>query len=530
MAWKTNKAAELKAKLDVLKADLYGPWGADKNMRNYKRGSSRYINAKAKFDELKPQYDAFLKEYKALTKAETKKTEKESAAKNTADTIKKAKEDITKADENIQRAADLGDSVLYDAAQTAREKAAGILTTNKIDVPFAPVVKTPDNSTFKPADPTIINSNKADGATPGKYDAYVLNPDGTVMAGNKQQYIVTIKNPKTGEPTQQPFDDPIKAREAFVKEYYSGPGDAEKLKAQLKAKGFINDKDIAAGVWYQGVDNFIKQYTTHAVSQVKMGESVDSDAISSYFNTVKNTGTGSTKTYKVITTRGDAKKDLDAYLTDLIGRPSTLQEQEDYYNQLHKAENSSIQTVTDGVTTGQTLPDADRLLIAANVAKKTLKGLDVNEILSSKNGSQVAADITNVQKLASKYGIPMDAVKALGYVRSGLGTKDALVKQEERLRQLSIQLHPYLKDHLVAGGNVKDVADVYASAKLQKLGVAVPDSTADASVMAAVRQGKTIDQYNQELQADPLWRKSDEAHQSATQFANTILSAFGFGG
>ena len=138
MAWKTNKVAELKAKLDVLKADLYGPWGADTNMRQYKRGSSRYINAKAKFDELKPQYDALLEQYNTLTAAENTRIEKETADKKTADDIKKAKEDITKADENIQRAADLGDSALYDEAQTAREKAAGVLTTNKAAVPPAP--------------------------------------------------------------------------------------------------------------------------------------------------------------------------------------------------------------------------------------------------------------------------------------------------------------------------------------------------------------------------------------------------------
>ena len=197
---------------------------------------------------------------------------------------------------------------------------------------------------------------------------------------------------------------------------------------------------------------------------------------------------------------------------------------------LNKAENESTQTTTDGTTVGRVLQDSDRLLIAASVAKKSLKGMDIEELLSSKKGSQAAVDITEVQKLASRYGIPMDAVKALSYVRAGLGTKDARIKQEERLRQLSIQLHPYLKDHLMAGGTVKDVADVYATAKFQKLGVNIPDSTADESVMAAVRQGKTIDQYNQELQADPLWRKSDEARNVATQFANTILSSFGFGG
>ena len=536
MAWKTNKAAELKAKLDVLKADLYGPWGADKNMRNYKIGSSRYIDAKAKFDELKPQYDAVLKEYKALTKAETKKTEKESAAKNTADIIKKAKEDITKADSNIKRAADLGDSKLYDEAQAAREKAAGVLTTNKVDVPFAPVVKTPDNSTFKPTDPTTINANKADGTAPNPYDKYVLNADGTVVAagtGGTRQYLVTLKNPKTGKVEQTPFGTVVDARNAFLKEYYSKPGDIERLKKELRAKNLINDNDLAQDLWYKGVDDFIVQYTTHAVSQVKYGEAKDSDPILSYFSTVKNLngiGSNTPKVYKNITTRGDAKRELDAYLTDLIGRPSTLQEQEDYYTQLHHAESTSVQTVSDGTTTGRLLPDADRMLIAANVAKKALKGTDIDKILASKKGSQVAVDVTNLQKLATDYGVPMNAVEALKYIRAGLGTADTLKKQEERIRQLSMTIHPYLKDHIAAGGTVKDVTDVFALAKTNKLGTVVPDSTKDKDVMDAVAKGMNVNDFNVQLQGKPEWRLTPEAHNVAADFTSTILRSFGFGG
>ena len=527
-----ENAKSLGKKLARLKTDLYGPWGHATNMKNYKPESSRYQRAKREFDKLKPQYDALLKQVNEAKAAEKAERDKESSAKRTADAIKDAREDIKKADTKLELADDLGDSKLYDEAMALREKAANVLTTNKIAIPAEPAVRVPKGSKFKPQEPIEVEANKI-GKDSGPYDKYVLNPDGTVMSGESPQFLVTLKNPKTGQPSQQPFPTLVKAREAFIKEYYSAPGDAEKLKAQLKAQGWINDKDIADGTWYTGIDDFITQYTTHAITQVKYGGAKDSDTISSYFNSFKKAGTGSgtsSKTYKVITKRSDAKKDLDAYLIDLIGRSSTLEEQEEYFNKLNKAENESTQTTINGTTTGQVLQDADRLLIAAGVAKKSLKGMDIEELLSSKKGSQVAASITEIQKLASRYGIPMDSVKALSYVRAGLGTKDALVKQEERLRQLSIQMHPYLKDHLMAGGTVKDVADVYASAKLSKLGVVVPDSTADTSIMAAVRQGKTIDQYNQELQADPLWRRSDEARNTATQFANTILSSFGFGG
>jgi hypothetical protein len=518
-----------KRRLSELENRLYGVWGHAKTMKNYKSDTARYQYAKREFDKLKPEYDALVKKVKEEEAERKKKRDEESAAKKTADTIKDAKDDIKKADNKLQLASDLGDAKLYDEAKALREKATKVLSENKVGIPAEPLVTTPTGSKFKPQEPTEIEAEKADEGS-GKYDKYVLNPDGVVMGEGRQQYLVTIKNPKTGEPRQKPFISPVEAREAFIKEYYSGPGDAEKLKAQLKAKGFIDDIDIADGTWYTGIDDFILGYTRHAISQVKYGGAENSDTISSYFNTVKNMGDSSSTTYKVITKRSDAKKDLDGYLIDLIGRPSTLEEQENYFNQLNKAENESTRTDTDGTTVGRVLQDSDRLLIAASVAKKSLKGMDIEEILSSKKGSQVAMDITEVQKLASRYGIPMDAVKALSYVRAGLGTKDARVKQEERLRQLSIQMHPYLKDHLMAGGTVKDVADVYATAKFQKLGVVVPDSTADTSVMAAVRQGKTIDQYNQELQADPLWRKSAEARNTATQFANTILSSFGFGG
>lgn len=524
-----NTASNLEKKLQVLETELYGPWGHATNMKNYKPDSSRYQRAKREFDRLKPEYDALLQKVEAVKEEEKKKEKKESAAKKTADAIKDAQDDIKRAEARLKLADDLDDADMYDKAMESREAAAKVLTENKINIPAEPMVKPPTGSKFKPQEPITIDGKKADGST-DKYEKFVLNPDGSVRSGDYPQYLVTIKNPKTGEPRQQPFNSSTKAREAFIKEYYSAPGAVEKLKAQLKAKGFINDTDIADSTWYTGIDDFISQYTRHAIEQVKYGGAENSDSISSYFNTVKNMGDSSSKTYKVITKRSDAKKDLDVYLTDLIGRPSTPKEEEEYFTKLNKAENQSTRIDTDGTTVGRVLQDTDRLLIAADVARKSLKGMDVEELLSSNKGSQAAIGITNIRKLASRYGVPMDSAKALKYVRAGLGTKDSLEKQEERLRQLSMTIHPYLKDHIAAGGDYKDVADVYGAAKSQKFGIVIPDSSQDKDVAEAIAAGMSVGDFNMKLQSKPQWRETPEARNVATEFANTILSGFGFGG
>lgn len=523
-----QKLRLLEKELSVLETSLYGPWGTAAVMKNRSRDSERYKSAKKKFDEDIVKYNRVKEQVNTLTAKENEKAEKDSAAKKTEDKIKSAKERLTKADSKIKLASDLQDSAMYDEALTEREDAASVLTNNNEIVPPAPKTTVPANSNYKPKEREVANEPID---SKEKYADYTINTDGTVTGpGAKPQYLVTIKNPETGNQMQKPYTDIVDARNAFVKEYYSGPNGAEQLKADLKAKGFITDEMLRTSSWYEGIDDFIRQYTIHAITQVKYGQAENSDEIASYLKTVSgDTGKGP-KTTRILTTRGDAKKDLDKYLMDLIGRGSTLEEQEDYFLALNKAQNESTMTTQDGNTTGRYLQDSDRLLLVAKVAKKALKGSNINEILSSKKGSQVAVDITEMQRLASDYGIPMNAVEAMKYVRAGLGQTDTLKKQEERLRQLSMTVHPYLKEHLTAGGTVKDVADYYAQTKTQKLGVVVPDSTADKDVMAALRSGKTIDQFGQEMQGRPEWRFSDEARQSATQFANTILSSFGFGG
>ena len=123
----------------------------------------------------------------------------------------------------------------------------------------------------------------------------------------------------------------------------------------------------------------------------------------------------------------------------------------------------------------------------------------------------------------------MTPAEALKRVADGIGQKNYAAKQQERLRQLSMTLHPYLKEHIAAGGTVEEVANSYAYTKSSKLGITVPTSTKDKDIMNAIASGKTLADFDRELQADPLWRKTDEARKLSADFTSTMLKTFGLG-
>jgi hypothetical protein len=139
-------------------------------------------------------------------------------------------------------------------------------------------------------------------------------------------------------------------------------------------------------------------------------------------------------------------------------------------------------------------------------------------------------DITDLQSYASSYGIEISAAEALKYVVAGLGQTDYLKKQQERIRQLGITLHPNLKGHIEAGGTVADVADQYAIAKSRKLGVTIKTSTLDKDVMKAVANGTLISDFEREMQGKDEWKYTEEAANMATGFTNTFLKSFGLVG
>jgi hypothetical protein len=320
-----------------------------------------------------------------------------------------------------------------------------------------------------------------------------------------------------------------KAIELFLKGY-QGPGQLDALKKKLVSSGYIKSSQLNGTAWLDGLVDMLSAYSGDYLQKIKFEGATDVPGID-VFMSQKRAGSDAGGTpYRVITTRGDAKKLLNNYLNDLIGSPATAEEQSAFYAELNKAENKATVTTVGGTTTGSVLQDSDRLIIATKIARKRLRGTNVDELLGSNIGSTVASDIASIQRYAAQYGIQMTAAEALKRVADGIGQKDYTAKQQERLRLMAKQLHPKLASHIDAGGTVKDIADEYAYAKSRKLGVPVPMSTTDADVMNAVNSGMSVSDFNIAMQQKPEWRMTEEARGIADNFTNTMLKTFGLVG
>ena len=321
------------------------------------------------------------------------------------------------------------------------------------------------------------------------------------------------------------------ARQKYI-DSYAKSGGIQTLRKSLLNSGYMSQRAFDQNVdFIPYLDEAIRQSTIANVQSYVYEGKTEFTPLTSYL-TAKDTGAGSGKptTYKVITTRGEARAQLNSYFNDLKGSNASEAEQDAYYNKLHTAENKATMVSNNGTQTGSVLEDADRLMLAVEVGRKSLAGTDVDALLKAPKGSRVAVDISKLQALASQYAIDMPATEALKYVIAGLGQKDYLEKQAERLKQVAIQLHPALKEHLLAGGTVEDIANQYANAKARKLGVVIKTPTQDKDVMDAVTKGETLGDFNIRMQSKPEWKLTPEAHETGADFANTILQSFGFMG
>jgi hypothetical protein len=509
-----SQLATLLKELKEARGKLFNKGNPGYNMQKYKTDSIEYQRAKAAYDKLYPAFQTKETELNAqITKIkqsiETLKGE-ETTAKTNAGRDKK----IQDAETELKVAKDLKDTARITAAEESLN-----------------ALRNPE------ATPTGGESRDVLGVTGiDRYPNYTYQNDGSVVGKDGvRQYIVTLPTPnrRPGGPadtTQQPFDTPTKARDAFIKSYYGSDDKINQLKTQLLQSNWIKQSQLADGSWVKGLDDFIADYTAHVVREDKYGDAKDSISISDYLAQKKPAGESSVKTYRTYTTRGEAKRMFDEYMINLIGGPGTPEQNKEFFDSLHQAENKAVSTVSNGTQTGSNLDDADRVLIAAKVAKKALKGTNIESILKSKTSSQAAVDIADLQKTAADYGIPLDAATALGYVAQGLGTKDYITKQKERLRLNAIQLYPTFKTHFEAGGTLKDVTDVYAYARQKKLGVVIKDSTKDKRVMDAALKGMSLAEFDRDMQGEPEWGLTPEAGDMGADFTQTILRAFGFGG
>ena len=521
---KTNAAIKERQAAEAGMAFARSKYGGD---------SKEFARAKARYDIAKPAAEA------ADTARLARKKEIDDAAtaeKNKKDTAKKttsAKADVTVLEYQLQQARDKGDATAVAALEaklkTAKDTVAGVKT----------VVGSDDDVKDGPEE--VVNN---------KFKDYTVNSSGAVTnSKGNATYFLSIKN-ADGSSTMQEYTSIVQARDAFLK-LYSSPGALNGLKQKLRAGNWITAKQLANNEWLSGLDSMIAKYTYDAVSAVKYGGSKEAPLIDTWFNSAKGGGgSGTTSkggTFKDtdldLTTVGDAYKEINDYMIDAVGREATQEEKDIYYKDINAREKkSAISTVavrdatgkiTSSTRTGDFVTAEERLNSKNAVVIKALEGTDAGELLKSAKGSQVAVQIAALQKAGADYGQPLTAGEALKYVIAGGTQKDALAKQTERIRLNSMTVYGNLKDHIRDGGTVKDIADQYALIKARKLGIPLTDAFNDKDVQAALTKDgglMSTAEFSRQMQANPLWRQTEEARNTASDFANTILKSFGFMG
>jgi hypothetical protein len=461
-------------------------YGEDsKEYRNVKKAfdakQKEHTAAKADFDKVKQEIDDY----------EGKKQRQEQRKKD----AEKATTDITTLEAQRDAALRRNDTAGAQAAQEKIDALKPKTEPKKADTP------PPANAANPYADPAV----------------YTLTANGVSYKGI-QTYLVTVPDAAQGQITTG-YTSIAQARAAYVKAYASTPEQVAALKKQLVASGYATNADINSDTWYTKLDDAIVGYTTHTVQTAQFNGAKQPD-LPTEFLKIKRTGAGNGSSGIQHTTRGTAKQAIDAYANDFLGRSATPEEADAYYKDLIKAE-------TAGGTSG--VVSAEVTMIAANTLRKSLKGTNVDDLLKNASGSAVATDISDLQQTAAKYGVAMTAADALKYVAAGFGQKDYLAKQEERIKQTAIALHPQLKDHFLAGGTYKDIADQYKYAKQSKLGVVIDNSANDNDIADAIAKGMSITDFKTALQSKPEWRKSPEAHDMVNSFINNIAQTWGLG-
>ena len=464
--------------------------------------SPEYKKVKAEFDKVQAEYEAALEAAKTMRSDIEQQEEANAEQKNAK---KKAQTDSENVNLLITQRDSLKRQNKMDEAKAKQAEIDAILR--------------PKSEAEKDALGDIALESD-------KFSEYTVTDGIVTVEGGGQVVFVDVVDGK-GKVTPTAYKSKAQARGEFLKNYATKDA-LQKLQSGLLAANYIKQADIVNGNWINGLDDMLIARSAKIVSDVKYGLGTVTTA-EDFLKTKKGSGTGGPEVYRSLSTRGDARQQINDYLMDLTGSGASDEEYEAYYKLLNAEEKRQTMTSSGGTTTGDVMTDAERLVIAAKVARNRLKNTDVDALLSASKGSQVAMDISALQELAADYGIDMTAAEALKQVTIGIGQKNYLEKQQERLKLIAKKMHPGLADHIDAGGTVLDIANTYARAKFNKLGTVVKAPTKDKDVMDAVANGKSMAQFEKEMQANPLWRFTDEAREISSDFLSTIGKMWGRG-
>lgn len=489
-------------------------WGPAGELKRLEPGSPRYEAALKKYKQLKPAYDAAKQKIDSLEQKIKAERDANDTRKRNEKETNVLNESLNKTKQELQRATDLNDTAGIQAANNR---------ITEINTALQNVGKKPQGAVGGDSNAPDLTGDQKDKLLTD-YTVVTIGGVNYVAGKNTTKELYFVPPAKAGEQVV-PFEDINKAKEAMIK----NAGGVGKLAAALTNAGYKGDFDtnLVTAIRSYGTD-MLRNY------QAKNGKIPLQDVKSFIGSLGKFANAGKTSVSQSFLDRTGTDRYLESYYADMFGTAPTAEDKKNFYAQVHSME-SKTRTVTttnaNGTTqVGSSLSDADYALVAANIAKTTIKNTPVDKLISSAKGGQLTNDINQLMSTASEYGVPMTAQEAMKRLAAGVGEKNYVQKQQDRIKQTAMILHPNLKEHIAAGGTVKDVTDTFARVMTNKIGTVVPDSTKDKYIMNAVSNGMNLDQFDSSLQKHPDYRYSAEAHQRATEFTNQILQSFGFGG
>ena len=368
-----------------------------------------------------------------------------------------------------------------------------------------------------------------------------VDPNKGVVSNGKTVYFVINKAGQTSNPLASLAD----ARN-FITSNYTAV-DWDNLKKQLVASSYLSKKAYESNdavAFNAALNSAISANSVNNVQNIiEKKNNSNFVPFTDFLNGQKTSGgTGSLASPDKISgfdisTRPEADREADTYFMELQGQVATQAQKDSYFKALHAEELAAeagivYTTNAEGkrvkeVTSGYNLTAADKLVIAAKVGGKSLGVVSLEDL--QKNGSGIAQSITDVQTIGNNYGIQLSAVDALGYVKESLlkgGDKDNKVTTE-RIKQLSMQLYPNLKEFITTGGVPMDVANTLAKLKTTKLGVTIPNAMADSDVVTAMSNNTNQNDFNRMLQSKPEWRNTPEAHSIIADMLGLVGKTYG---
>jgi hypothetical protein len=337
------------------------------------------------------------------------------------------------------------------------------------------------------------------------------------------------------------------ARQAFISEYKAKYGGVEALKKALLKSNFITQEQFNNNDYIAGLDNAISLQGIQNVQNYAYNGKKDFVPLNSFlasYNAGSSSGNkskaGTDKdTTTILSTKAETDVEIDQYLKELIGRGATDKEKQEFYDKINKQETSSKQkvtTITDATgnvvnqtVVGGRLGDAERLLTAADIVKPLIASANIDELLAT--GSKTAQNINDLQAYAAMMGLP----KSSGYyltAAQNMLTPEGLAAEKEKIKQQAALMFKPLTSHIQAGGTVKDVIDTYAEYKSRILELPqlnLKDPSEDKDIFEAI-SGPTLmslGDFQKKMYQDPRYGKTKAAHETAADYASTVLRAFG---